>query len=115
MMRPPTKIKHRHVKGIMNSTECNFYNLFIQPLVLKGEVTNFQFEGLKFVLAKRCSYLPDFVLTFSDGRKQVIEVKGGFIYEGSREKFLWAKEKYGKEYEFQAWQYKNNRWREIWI
>jgi hypothetical protein len=107
--------KHRHVKGQMNGTEREFYHAFLQPLELAGLVLKCEFEKHTLTLARRCTYLPDFVLTMADGSKKIIEVKGGIVYDGAREKFLWAAEKYGGEYEFEAWQKKRGQWKRIWI
>lgn len=104
----------RHVKGRMNGAETEFHRLFIQPRILAGEAVWNEFEKLKLKLAKNCFYTPDFLVGLADGRQIVFEVKGGRIWDGAREKFLWSSEKYGREYEFQAWQKKAGRWKEIW-
>lgn len=109
--RPPAP---RHVKGRMNGTEHEFYRLFIQPRILTGEAVKCEFETLKLKLAKNCFYTPDFLVEMKGGQLLVYEIKGGRIWDGAREKFLWSSEKYGHEYEFHAWQKKAGQWKEIW-
>ena len=106
--------RHVYVRGQMNSDELEFYQMFIWPLEKIGEVVRCEFEKHKLILAKQCTYTPDFMLAMSDGSQRIIEVKGGLIYEGAREKYLWAAEKYGSEYAFEAWQKKRGLWKQIW-
>ena len=98
----------------MNSTEREYYQLYIRPLEQIGEVVKCDFDAHKLQLGKRCTYTPDFVLTMCDGSKHIREVKGGLIEDDARVKYLWAAEKYGYEYSFQAWQKKRGQWKQIW-
>lgn len=113
-MRISRRPVQRHVKGKMNGTEREYYQIYIRPLELTGEVIKCEFETLSLKLGKRCFYNPDFILTMRDESKQVHEVKGGLIRDDARVKYLWACEKYGTQYIFQAWQKKKGLWKQIW-
>ncbi len=62
-------------RGGMNRTERD-YATHLEALKLAGQIDWFGFESLKFKLADRCYYLPDFVLMTHDGELQLHEVKG---------------------------------------
>lgn len=61
--------------GSMNQTE-QAYSLHLEALKQAGEVVWFKFEGLKFRLADKTFYTPDFAVLFADGRIEIHEVKG---------------------------------------
>ncbi len=59
----------------MNRTE-EAYAAHLQLRLLAGEISAFVYEGLKFRLATRCWYTPDFVVMMPDGALQIHETKG---------------------------------------
>lgn len=61
--------------GSMNRTE-QAYNDHLELLKHAGEIVWFKFEGMKFRLADKTFYTPDFSVLFSDGRLEIHEVKG---------------------------------------
>jgi hypothetical protein len=75
-MRGRTRQFKRHVSGEMNATEQRFYDEWIKPRIIAGELIEFWFEEWTFKLAKDCRYTPDFVIQDKDGYLQAFEVKG---------------------------------------
>jgi len=71
----------------MNKTEARFRRERIEPRILAGEIAVVMFEAIKFRLADRTWYTPDFVLIRTDGLIEVVEVKGGFWQEDARVKW----------------------------
>ena len=58
-----------------------------------GDVASFAFESLKFRLAKRGWYTPDFLVVFPGGRMRFVEIKG-FLRDDAALKFKVAREQY---------------------
>lgn len=73
-----------YVPGEMNETERECLRLHIP-----GEC-DVEFEGERIELAQNSTYLPDFRVTYPDGRVEFWEVKGAYVRGDSREKFLHA-------------------------
>jgi hypothetical protein len=48
-----------------------------------GEIKSHRFEAMRFLLAKRTSYCPDFLVVTRDGRIEFHEVKGAHAWEDS--------------------------------
>ncbi|MEO0966019.1 MAG: DUF1064 domain-containing protein [Planctomycetota bacterium] len=71
----------------MNKTEERFRRERVEPRVLAGELAAVMFEAVKFRLADRTWYTPDFVLIRTDGLIEVVEVKGGWWQEDARVKW----------------------------
>lgn len=61
--------------GQMNGTE-RAYEQTLNLRVKSGEVLWYKFEGIRFVLGKRCTYTPDFAVMLPDGTMEIHEVKG---------------------------------------
>lgn len=57
-----------------NKTE-SAYGSYLSGLQQVGEIVRCRFEGLKFRLAQRTSYCPDFIVTMPDNSIQCHEVK----------------------------------------
>jgi len=76
----------------MNKTEAAYAEI-LKLSQLAGEVQWWAYEPLKFRLAKRTSYTPDFMVWGSDGRLEAIEVKG-FLRDDAAIKFKVAREMY---------------------
>jgi hypothetical protein len=53
---------------------------------LKGEVLQYEYEGLTFRLAPRTRYTPDFAVWLADGSLECHEVKGGIWRDDARVK-----------------------------
>lgn len=61
--------------GGMNRTE-QAYASHLDLRKLAGEVASYRWESLKFRLADRTWYAPDFVVVMADGLQEIHEVKG---------------------------------------
>ena len=61
--------------GQMNQME-RMYCLRLERMKYVGEICWFSFEGMKFRLADKTSYTPDFMVMLADGSLQAHEVKG---------------------------------------
>jgi hypothetical protein len=59
----------------MNKTEWRYAD-HLDNLIRLGEVKEWAFEADKLTLGHRCTYTPDFRVTFADGRIEYHEVKG---------------------------------------
>ena len=64
-----------HQPGRMNKREAR-YSLELEARLRAGEIQAWAFESVKFRLADRTWYTPDFAVWHSDGRMECIEVKG---------------------------------------
>lgn len=68
--------KGRLKKGTMNRTE-KAYAVWLENEKHAGRVLDYWFEKVKFEIAQpACSYLPDFMVQYPDGRIELHEVKG---------------------------------------
>jgi len=77
---------------VMNKLEARYAEL-LELRKRSGEIIWYTFEGMKFVLAKRTTYMPDFIVQLADGEIEVHEVKG--FWEGTaRVKIKCAAEKF---------------------
>lgn len=65
----------RRSPGEMNSVESK-YNDHLQSLVDTKKVAWFKYEGLKFKLADKTFFTPDFVVMLPDGSIELHEIKG---------------------------------------
>lgn len=95
-----------------NKTEMRFKREFLD---LKYGPDQIDFESLRLKLARGVFYVPDWVVIGMRGHVYCYEVKGGFIRNPgrARTKYLIAKEQWPC-FTFEAWQYKNGIWKEIW-
>ena len=80
----------RHERGEKNKTELA-YEEYLKTLKLVGEVTNWWFESVTFVLADRASYTPDYVVMYATGVVEIIEIKGGIVEDDAAAKFRVAR------------------------
>ena len=88
MSKPPPII--RAFPG--NKTEREYAGMLRMKL-LAGEILDYRFEAMKFMLGNRCWYTPDF-LVITPTHVELHEVKGGFYRDDARVKFKAAAEKY---------------------
>jgi len=82
----------------MNKTEAA-YAARLALLQRAGEIQSFRFEPIKFRLADRTFYTPDFMVVMGD-EIQFHEVKGGYVEDDAAVKFKTAAEMY-PEFAFQ--------------
>lgn len=61
-------------KGAMNRTEAQ-YGDFLEMQKMSGQILDYRFEGLKFRLADKTFYTPDYLVVHED-RFECHEVKG---------------------------------------
>lgn len=59
----------------MNGTEAEYATL-LEANRLAGEIRSWRFERIRFVLADRCTYTPDFEVVLPDGTLEYHECKG---------------------------------------
>lgn len=90
--------RKRQAPGTMNKTEAA-YAARLALLQRAGEIQSFRFEPIKFRLADRTFYTPDFMVVIGD-EIQFHEVKGGYVEDDAAVKFKAAAEMY-PEFEFQ--------------
>lgn len=64
-----------HRPGIMNKTEAEYAER-LESLKLAGEISDYRFECVKFKLADKTFYTPDFMVLRPDGTFELHEVKG---------------------------------------
>ena len=76
----------------MNKTEAAFA-MTLDILKLGGGILDYWYESLKFRLADRTWYTPDFLVIWADGRIEVVEVKG-FLRDDAAVKFKACRDKY---------------------
>jgi hypothetical protein len=71
----PARGRTRHEPGKMNKAEA-LYALELEARQRAGEILWFGFEPVKFRLADRTFYSPDFMVQLADGTIEFHEVKG---------------------------------------
>lgn len=96
----------RRVAGQMSSTEVKYASL-LEARQTKGEIIWYKYEGLKFRLADKTFYTPDFVIQLPNGELEVHEVKG-FWLDAARIKIKVAADTY--PFKFIAITYKKKEW-----
>lgn len=79
-------------QGVMNKTETA-YRGQLELMQRAGEIVWFKFEGLKFRLADKTFYTPDFAVMKADGQIELHEVKG-YWEDDARAKIKIAAELY---------------------
>ena len=82
----------RRRPGSMNGLEKE-YDQHLWERKLLGEVAEYHFDAIKFRLAEKCFYEPDFLVMLSNGDIEIHEVKG-FWEDDARVKIKVAAEKY---------------------
>ena len=82
--------KPSHTWGEMNATE-KLYSQELAVRQLAGEVKAWKFEAVRFTLANRTTYTPDFIVWLADGSIEIVEVKGRW-FDDARVKFKVARD-----------------------
>ena len=90
--------RKRQSPGTMNKTEAA-YAARLALLQRAGEIQSFRFEPIKFRLADRTFYTPDFMVVTAD-EIQFHEIKGGYVEDDAAVKFKMTAEMY-PEFRFQ--------------
>ena len=99
-------IRPRQKPGEMNKTEEKYSEL-LEIRKKQGEIIRYEFEKVKFKLAKKTFYTPDFFVVFED-RIEIHEVKGGYITDDAIVKYKIAVEMF-PEFVWKLIQYKNKK------
>jgi hypothetical protein len=100
-----TKSTPAHTRGRMNKTEAAYADILEQQKQA-GDIQAYYFERVTLTLTfprdggRGMTYTPDFAVKRNDGGTTLIEVKGGFIREDSRDKFKMARELFGDAFTF---------------
>ena len=90
---PATKAaQSRPVPGKMNRTEAA-YAATLELDRISGAIVLYAFDAVKFRIADKCWYTPDFLVVLPDGRVELHEVKG-FWREDAIVKVKVAADKY---------------------
>lgn len=105
-MRHAFYAQGRKRQGEMNKLETK-YAQHLEALRLQGEIQWFKFEGMKFVLAPKTSYTPDFAVLMKNGEMQMHECKG-FMMEDANVKIKLAAELF--PFRFFVVRLKSGRW-----
>jgi len=106
-MRRFAKARTRHEPGKMNNTEAKYEREVLLPN-RPGLYLSWRFESIKFRLADKTFYTPDFVVVRSDGTIEAHEVKG-FWEDDARVKIKVFAEMY-PEFLVVAATYRNKAW-----
>jgi hypothetical protein len=85
-----TKKAASHTWGEMNKTETAYARELIARQ-LAGEIQAWKFEAIRFTLAERTTYTPDFIVWLATGEIQIVEVKGKW-WDDARVKFKVARD-----------------------
>lgn len=110
------KARPRHVAGVPNDTEAEYARLYLEPRRLIGEIERYEFEPDTMPLSERlprrnrCSFTPDYKVTFPGGAVEYHEVKG-FMEGDAYIKLKWAIEKYPQYAFVLATRARKGRWR----
>lgn len=64
----------------MNKTEAKFAR-YLDDCKFSGDIRGYWFEAVKFRLADRTWYTPDFLVQFGDGSFYLVETKGTYVRE----------------------------------
>ena len=107
-----------HMDGYRSKTERQ-YAMVLGDEVEEGTIERFEFESMKFKLADGAWFCPDFCVwlpahlvrdgTTSPQQLELREIKGGFVREAARVRFLVAKRLY-PEFSWRMIQKQRNGW-----
>ena len=97
----------------MNKTEREFSRI-LEAKKQHGELTSYQYEGVRLRWGGSMWYKPDFIARGANGVTYVYEVKGGHIWSRDLVRFKGCREEW-KPYriEFEMWQKKEGQWWQI--
>lgn len=87
------------------------YARYLDALVASGEILRWFYEPVKFILAARTTYAPDFMLVYPDNLIEFVEVKG-FRREDALVKYKVAAALH-PEFAWRMIEYKAGEWKDI--
>lgn len=87
------------------------YARYLDALVASGEILRWHYEPVKFILAPRTTYTPDFLLVYPDNLIEFVEVKG-FRREDALVKYKVAASLH-PEFAWRMVEYKAGEWKDI--
>ena len=95
-------------QGVMNKTERNYAG-YLESRKIKGEILYYAFDSIKFRLAEKTFYTPDFVVMKASGEIEIHEVKGHWE-DDARVKIKVAASMHPFPFIAVMWNSKNNNW-----
>jgi hypothetical protein len=95
-------------QGVMNKTEQNYAG-HLEDRKIKGEILYYAFDSIKFRLADKTFYTPDFVVMKASGEIEIHEVKGHWE-DDARVKIKVAASMHPFPFIAVMWNSKNNTW-----
>jgi hypothetical protein len=78
----------------MNKWEKRYAQEILEPLRFAREIFDYKYQSLKFEIAYRTWYTPDFAVWYYSGKIEIIEIKG-FLRDDAAVKFKACREHYG--------------------
>jgi hypothetical protein len=99
--------RHAHKRGQVSGSEQRYYDAYLWPRLLIGELVEVTHENERISLGHNAAYSPDWVCTLADGSVEYHEVKGSGPADRDRDtrtrwkwaaslnplsRFVWAKE-----------------------
>lgn len=110
----PSKTKNdamalgRLKQGVMNNTEAN-YARYLESQKYHGEILYYAFDSIKFRLADKTFYSPDFIVMKASGELEAHEVKG-YWHDDAKVKIKVAASMHPIPFIAVYWNGKNNNW-----
>ena len=95
-------------QGVMNKTEAKYAG-HLESLKMCGEIQYYAFDSMKFRLADKTFYSPDFIVLRSTGELEAHEVKGHWE-DDALVKIKVAAELYPFSFKSVHWNTKKNAW-----
>ena len=95
-------------QGVMNKTERNYAG-YLESRKMIGEIQYYAFDSIKFRLADKTFYSPDFIVLKASGELEAHEVKGHWE-DDARVKIKVAASMHPVPFIAVMWNVKNNCW-----
>ena len=95
-------------QGVMNKTERNYAG-YLESRKIKGEIQYYAFDSIKFRLADKTFYSPDFIVLKANGELEAHEVKGRWE-DDAKVKIKVAASMHPIPFVAVYWNSKNNNW-----
>lgn len=102
------RVLGRLKQGVMNKTEAKYAG-HLESLKICGEIQYYAFDSMKFRLADKTFYSPDFIVLRSTGELEAHEVKGHWE-DDARVKIKVAASMHPVPFVAVKWNEKNNCW-----
>ena len=114
--KPLSEAKKPHRLDRYRSKTERQYSMVLEDKIADKFVARFEYEALTFTLApcselggRAARFTPDFCVWLRSGKLELHEVKGGFVREAARVRFLVAKRLY-PEFTWRMIQKQRNGW-----